>query len=186
MSPHIIVIGTSLGGVSALKELFSLLSPEFSIPIAVVIHRGEIEFDYLINTLQKSSTLAVHEAVDKLPIAASSITIAPANYHLLIDKSQFALSIDHCVSHARPSIDVLMESAADSFGRFAVGIILTGGTPDGINGLKYIKDHGGDVYVQSPETAYDPALPKALIDAKIVDNGYTIAEIVDALKAYNG
>ncbi|AOW75814.1 hypothetical protein A3Q34_02435 [Colwellia sp. PAMC 20917] len=177
MPIKMIFIGTSLGGLKALGQLFSQLPDNFSIPIAVVIHRSSIEFDYLVESLQKHTSLTVHEALDKQPIKHSTVTIAPADYHLLVEDAHFALSTDFAIEHARPSIDVLMESGADNYGEQALGIILTGGGHDGVQGLKAIKDRGGRVLVQSPSSCEDSTLPQAVIQAGIAIKGYSIKEL---------
>lgn len=174
MTTKLIVIGTSAGGVQALGELFSLLPSTFILPIAVVLHRATIEFDYLVAQLQRSSHLLVQEGGDKLPIRPATITIAPADYHLLIDDQCYALSTENAVEYARPSIDVLMESAADSYGENVLGILLTGGGKDGVQGLLSIKTKGGKVAAQRPDTAQNPTLPQAAIDFGAVTETYSI------------
>ncbi len=177
MGVKLIVIGTSLGGLNALTELFSCLPANFVTPIAVVIHRGVTEFDYLIDVLQKSTDIKIIEARDKLPVSPSEIVVAPADYHLLIDKNYYALSVDAPVQYARPSIDVLFESVADQYGAAAIGILLTGGGCDGVSGLGKIKDRNGAVFVQNPLTAEDPGLPQAALDAAIVTDTFLVDQI---------
>ncbi len=178
-----IAIGTSLGGIDTLTELFSYLPVGFPVPIAVVIHRGTTEFDYLIDVLQKSTRIAIVEAHDKLSISPDEIVIAPADYHLLVDKHHYAISIDAPVQFARPSIDVLFESVADQYGAGAVGVILTGGGCDGVYGAGKIKSRGGAVLVQHPSTAQDPGLPQAALDAGMVADNLSIAQIARRLIA---
>jgi two-component system chemotaxis response regulator CheB len=184
MAIKMIFVGTSLGGVSALGKLLSMLPNCFSIPVAVVIHRGSFEFDYLIDSIQKHTSLNVQEALDKQAIEPSFVTISPASYHLLVEENHFALSTDFAVNHARPSIDVLMESGADNFGSEALGIILTGGGNDGVRGLKAIKDNGGHVLVQNPDDCEDPTIAQAVIQAGIATKGYSIEELAIELSAY--
>ena len=181
MRVEIVAIGTSLGGVDALSRLFSGLPGDYSIPIVVVIHRGMVEFDYLIDVLQKSTALQVMEASDKLDLSPGHIVVAAADYHLLVDRGHCALSVDDPVEFARPSIDVLFESVADQFGATAVGILLTGGGVDGIHGLGQIKSKGGLVFAQSPATARDPVLPQAAIDRGIVTESHSIDELAKQL-----
>jgi len=182
MTTQLIAIGASAGGVQALNELFSLLPSKFTIPIVVVIHRSAIEFDYLVAQLQKSAGLQVQEAMDKLPILSNTITIAPAGYHLLVDSRHYALSTEDAIEYARPSIDVLMESAANSYAENVLGALLTGGGRDGVQGLASIKAKGGKVVVQRPDTAKDPTLPQAAIDSGVATQTYSIRELATLLK----
>ena len=84
---------------------------------------------------------------------AGHVYVAPPNYHLLIERGFFSLTTDAPVRYSRPSIDVTFVSAADEYGRRAVGVVLTGANEDGALGLKRIADRGGYAIVQDPETA---------------------------------
>ena len=121
--------------------------------------------------------MIVQEALDKHPIKPSTVTLDPADYHLLVEDEHFALSTDFAVEYARPSIDVLMESDADKYGNKALGVILTGGGHDGVQGLKAIKEKGGSVLVQSPSSCEDSTLPQAVLKAGIAVKGYSIKEL---------
>jgi len=160
-----IVIGTSLGGMRALQKIFSALPADFSQPIAVVIHRQKETDDFLTEYLQKACVLPISEVVDKEPIVGGRIYFAPADYHLLVEPDHFDLSIDEHVQFARPSIDVLFESAADVFGKKAIGVILTGANRDGARGVESIQDRGGIVVVENPQTATCATMPTAAIKA---------------------
>lgn len=165
MGVSFIGIGASLGGVAAISRLFSNLPDNFQIPVAAVIHRGANDFDYLLNTLSKSTSIKISEPFDKMAISPNSITLAPSGYHLLVDGNHFALSADAPVNYARPSIDVLFESIADRYGKTALGVLLTGGGIDGVSGLLKIKTNDGVTFVQDPDNALDPSLPNAALKA---------------------
>ena len=91
--------------------------------------------------------------------------VAPADYHLLVERDAFALSIDEPHSYSRPSIDVLFESVAEAFGTEAVGVLLTGASEDGAEGLKEIRKRGGIGIVLDPATAERSTMPMAGIAA---------------------
>jgi two-component system chemotaxis response regulator CheB len=109
------------------------------------------------------------DAEDKEDLLPGVAYIAPPGYHLLIEAGSVALSVDPPVSHARPSIDVLFESAADVYGPGAVGVVLTGTGQDGAAGLARIKQRGGRTVVQDPTTATRSAMPRAAMASTIVD-----------------
>jgi two-component system chemotaxis response regulator CheB len=113
--------------------------------------------------------MLVVEADDKQPIERGHVYVAPPDYHLLVEGRAFALSTDERVQYARPSIDVLFESAADSFGDSVIGIVLTGSNTDGARGLAAIKDAGGVAIVQRPEEAEKRQMPDAAIAATHAD-----------------
>ncbi len=178
---ELIVVGTSLGGLNALTHILSQLPATFSTPLAVVQHRHRDSEHLLVNLLQSSSRLPVFEIEDKLPIQPGAIYLAPADYHVLVERDHFALSVDAQVLHARPSIDVLFDSAADSYGPSLLGLILTGASHDGAHGLKSIKAAGGLALVQDPATAECAIMPAAAIAATRVDYVVQLTDIVPKL-----
>ncbi|MEG3848280.1 chemotaxis protein CheB [Microcoleus sp. herbarium19] len=93
----------------------------------------------------------------------------------------FALSTEAPVCYARPSIDVLFESAADAFGEKAIGIILTGASSDGSEGLAKIKAEGGLTFVQEPDSAQCRKMPAAAIANVEVDWILPLSEIAPCL-----
>jgi len=159
----IVVIGTSWGGLHALRELVGKLPATFGLPTVLVQHRHR-ESDHLLSTLlQERTGLRVAEVEDKAPIERGTLFVAPADYHLLIDRGFFSLSTDPPVRYSRPSIDVTFYSAADAYGPGTIGIVLTGANSDGSRGLRRIFDRGGVALVQDPTTAESPTMPSAAI-----------------------
>lgn len=163
MAYSIVLVGTSWGGLHALRELVGQLPASFSLPTVLVQHRHR-ESDHLLSTLlQERTGLHVAEVEDKTPIEPGTLFVAPADYHLLVDRGFFTLSTDPPVRYSRPSIDVTFYSAADTYGSAAIGIILTGANSDGSRGLRRIFDRGGQAFVQDPRTAESPTMPSAAI-----------------------
>ena len=179
----IVVVGTSWGGLSALRELITGLPKEFGLPLVVVQHRHKQSDHVLPALLQDQTSLCVAEVEDKAPITIGNVYVAPADYHLLIEDGHFSLSTDEPVRFSRPSIDVTFVSAADTYGERAVGVVLTGANADGSRGLKRIHDRGGLAFVQSPSTAESPTMPDAAIKCVPSARVLTIAEIATALSA---
>ena len=173
-----VAIGTSAGGMQALRTLLSAIPATFPMPIAIVQHIEPRSDAYLAEYLNQQSALTVKEAGDKEKLEPGTVYLAPADYHLLIepDKS-FSLSIDEKVNYCRPAIDPLFESAADAYGPTLIGIVLTGANADGAKGLKAIKDRGGRTIVQNPKTAESPSMPQAAIQAAAVDHVFDLEGI---------
>jgi len=166
MSHEAVVIGTSAGGMEALKVVLPALPASLLLRIAIVQHRDERSDSYFTDCLNRICEIPVTEAEDKEPFSPGHIFMAPAGYHLLIEPDcSFSLSIDPRVNHARPSIDVLFESAAEVFGAALIGIVLTGANADGAMGLKTITERGGLAIVQNPENAVAGAMPRAALAA---------------------
>src|ERR1035437_378967 len=164
MSYEAIVIGVSSGGMNAMQIMFSLLPKDFNTPIIIVQHVSPHSDNQWIKLLNEKSNLHIKEADEKEKIEKGNVYIAPPNYHLLIEKNKtFSLTIDERVNFARPSIDVLFESAAEAYKNKLIGIVLTGSNNDGTNGIKRIKECGGLTIIQDPETAESSSMPASAI-----------------------
>lgn len=182
MERPLVVIGTSLGGLTALEALLSGLSKTFPWAVAIVQHRGtEAVGDAFVEALQRRCPLPVAEVEDKDLITPGRVYLGPADYHLLVEADSFALSTEAKVHYARPSIDVLFDSAAAACGAALVGVILTGASADGALGAARVKAVGGVLLVQDPDTAECPVMPRAAIAAATPDRVLTLGEVAGAL-----
>ncbi len=162
-APGLVVVGASWGGVLTLERLLGALPPGFPVPVAVVQHRAEGQPDHLPCVLQRVTRLHVKDASDKEAPRAGTVYLAPAGYHLLVEREGFVLSVDPRVSHARPSIDVLFESAAEAWQEQLIAVLLTGSGRDGAAGLATVQRLGGITIVEDPETAIRPEMPRAAL-----------------------
>lgn len=156
-------IGTSWGGLDALTLLLSRLPASLRYPMLVVQHRGIEARDNMVSHLQRVTGLKLCEADDKMPLLPGHVYFGPANYHLAVAKGRVSLSVDGPVNHARPAIDVLFESVAFAHGPGAVGVVLTGASADGAQGLRTIRQRGGLAVVQDPATAAMQVMPAAAV-----------------------
>jgi two-component system chemotaxis response regulator CheB len=181
MNYDLIVMGASLGGFDALAVLLSGLPENFPWPLAVVQHRSVDSDELLPILLGRTCRLPITEVEDKQPILPGTVYIAPANYHLLVEKDHFALSVDERVQFARPSIDVLFESAADAYRDKVVAILLSGSNEDGAHGIARVNARGGLTLVQDPASAESARMPAAAIAASEVDYVLSLAEIAQFL-----
>jgi two-component system chemotaxis response regulator CheB len=157
----LVVVGTSWGGLAALRTLVGALPASFRMAVTLVQHRHKDSDHVLRALLQERSPLTVCEVEDKMPLEEGHIYVAPPDYHTLIEPGHFALSTEAPVRFSRPSIDVTFNSAADAYGHRVVGIILTGANADGANGLSRISELGGLAIIQDPKTAESPTMPAA-------------------------
>src|SRR6202165_2092098 len=165
MSYSVVAIGTSWGGLAALTKLLGDLPADFSIPVVVVQHRSPESERLLQQLLQDATDLTVCEIEDKDELTAATVHLAPANYHTLIEDGYVSLTIDEPVRFSRPSIDVMLTSAADTYGSAAIGVVLTGANEDGARGLAHLVKRGGRAFVQDPKTAGIPIMPQAALRA---------------------
>lgn len=162
MGAEIVMVGVSAGGLEAVCTILRGIPENFGMAIIVVQHRSK-HSEALCEVLQDCSVLEVHEVMDKASIHRGHVYLAPPDYHLLVEEGYFALSVDAPEMFSRPSIDIAFESAANSYGARAVGVVLTGANHDGSRGLRHVVDRGGLALVQDPETAEVAVMPKAAI-----------------------
>ena len=161
----LVVVGTSWGGLAALRLLVGGVPDTFQMAMVLVQHRHK-DSDHLLRTLlQERSTLQVCEVEDKMPLEHGRIYVAPPDYHTLVEPGHFSLSTEAPVRYSRPSIDVTFSSAADSYAHRTVGIVLTGANADGAEGLRRISDRGGMALVQDPDSAESRSMPAAAVKA---------------------
>jgi two-component system chemotaxis response regulator CheB len=164
MSYELIVIGASWGGLAAVGDVLSALPEDSDAAVVVAQHRRDLGFG-LASLLATRTRLAVDDVEDKQPIEPGRVYLAPPDYHLLIQPGWFSLSVDERVNYARPSIDVLFESAAQAYGERVIGVILTGANEDGAAGLARIKELGGVAVIQDPASAERHEMPGAALAA---------------------
>lgn len=183
-SGRLVVIGGSWGGMRAAATILAGLTKDFRLPIAIAQHRGaDSDGHSMTDYLALRSPLPVREAEDKDVIESGYVYLAPADYHLLVEKETFALSTDERIQFSRPSIDVLFESTASSYGPRAVGVLLTGANEDGARGLLVMKKAGALTLVQDPVTADKPEMPLAAIRLKAGSIVLPLEDIAPRLRA---
>lgn len=166
MGGELVAIGGSWGALTALETVLGALPADFGAAIAIALHRApDVDEEMLPALLDRAGPLPVREAVDKAPLVAGEALVAPPDYHLLVEPGSVALSVDEPVRFSRPSIDVLLESAAESYGPRAIGVVLSGANEDGAAGLAAMRSRGALTAVQDPDEAERPEMPRAALAA---------------------
>ena len=179
---ELVVIGASAGGVEALGFLLQALPAQFDLPMVIVIHLPPDRSTSLPQLFDKKCARPVKEADDKETLINGTVYFAPADYHLLVEPDRsLSLSRDEPLHFSRPSIDLLFESAALSYRGNLLGIILTGASKDGAQGLKQIRECGGAAWIQEPDEATSRIMPEAAISIAGFDRISTLKEISKGL-----
>jgi two-component system chemotaxis response regulator CheB len=182
-----VVIGVSTGGVSALKFLLGALPKNFPAPILIVTHITPDSDDGLAVLLDTLCAIRVKEADEQETIVPGTVYLAPANYHLLVERGgTITFSIDPPVNFARPSVDVLFETAADAFGPELIGVVLTGAGSDGSRGLVKIQHSGGVTVVQEPADAELSSMPESALQLVKADHVACLSDIPALLMKLSG
>jgi two-component system chemotaxis response regulator CheB len=165
MAVELVAIGASWGGLQAVECVLATLPRDFGAAVVIAQHRqaGADQEERLSHLLDAHCALDVSEAEDKQALTPGTVLVAPADYHLLVEGESVALSVDPPLNHSRPSIDILLASAADAYGERAAGVVLTGANADGALGLAQIAGRGGTTIVQDPDTAERREMPEAAL-----------------------
>ncbi len=173
-----IVIGASAGGIRALMKILGTLPAHCQVPIIIVVHMPDSRESRLVEVFQHHFAMAVTMADDKRSIAPGHIYFAGSSYHLSIERNRsFSLSCEEPIHYSRPSIDILMSSAADAYGTSLAGILLTGANQDGAEGMACINKAGGLTIIQDPREAEMAIMPQAALDLFIPDFILPLEEI---------
>ncbi len=177
-----IVIGSSTGGFYALKRIITSLPEGFALPILIVQHISSNSDNFMAKYLDNLSHVTVKEADEKEKILPSTVYIAPPNYHMLMEEDfTISLSTEQKRNYARPSVDVLFETAALAFGDQVIGVVLTGANNDGAKGLLAIKDAGGLTMVQNPDESEAYLMPRSAIEVAAPHFVLSLDEITNKL-----
>jgi two-component system chemotaxis response regulator CheB len=164
MSHDLVAIGASWGGLDAVRTVLGGLPAELDAAVVIAQHRAPESHPTAFRDLLGAVTrLKVREAVDKDELRPGAAYVAAPDYHLLVERHALALTTDEPVQYARPSIDVLLQTAAEAYRERCVGVVLTGANADGAGGLARIAELGGAAIVQDPETAERDEMPRAAL-----------------------
>jgi two-component system, chemotaxis family, protein-glutamate methylesterase/glutaminase len=160
-----IAIGCSAGGLAALQRVLPALDRRLAVPVVVCAHTGSADVSLLVELLARVSALPVVEAAEREPADPGVVHVAPSGYHLLVEpNAHFSLNVDARVTYARPSIDVLFETAAGAWKDGLVAVLMTGANSDGAQGLRAVRQAGGYALVQDPASAESDVMPRAGLD----------------------
>lgn len=159
----LVVVGSSAGGVTALSTLVATLHKSFPAPIVLAQHLDPRRPSQLGSILERRSKLPIVIVSEHspTPLERGKIYVVPANRHVKILDGHVHLEADHA-DRPKPSVDLLLSSAAESYGEHLIAVILTGSGSDGAAGAVEVKSAGGVVIIQNPQTAAYPSMPLSL------------------------
>ena len=182
-SEKIIIIGGSAGSFEIVHYLLSQLPGNLPVALVLCLHRLKYYRKGFAEALSSTSKIMVTEPDDKEPIEPGRAYVAPSNYHLLIDKKgYFSLSIDEEVNFSRPSIDLILESAALVYKNNLTGIILSGANSDGAYGMSVCQQMGGHTIVQDTHEAQFSIMPESVLQKIRPDKICSTEKILEYLR----
>jgi two-component system chemotaxis response regulator CheB len=180
-TPPLVVIGTSSGGIEALRELTAALPADFPASIAIVMHTSPQSPGVVHEILSRSGPLPAVSPRTRERLKPGTIYVAPPDHHLVVEPGHLRLTKGPKENRFRPAIDPLFRSAAQVYGPLAIGVILTGNLDDGTAGLWTLKQLGGTAIVQDPEGAMFPSMPQSAIAFVKVDHIVPLEDIAPLL-----
>ena len=179
---RLIAIGASAGGVEALGIVLRALPATCRASVVVVLHLAPGRSSQLPQLYAERCQLPLREAQDKEPLQGGTVYFAPPDYHLQVEPDGcFSLSQEAPVYFSRPSIDVLLETAASTYRREMLAIILTGASADGAEGLAKVRQLGGGAWVQDPATASSATMPAAALRRAGADRVLDVRQLAASL-----
>lgn len=158
----IVVVGASAGGIDALERLVASLPGDFPAPIVIAQHLDPSHESRLDSILRGRTQMRVLSVTGPVALAVATLYVVPAGEDVEISGANVSISHRSKRRSPVPSIDTLFKSAAQEFGDRAIAVVLTGTGSDGPEGVLAIKEAGGTVVVQDPNTAAYPALPASI------------------------
>jgi two-component system chemotaxis response regulator CheB len=185
-APTVVALGTSTGGPKALQEILPLLPADLPAGIVIVQHMPEGFTGPFAQRLDARSQLQVREAVDGDPVAPGVALIAPATWHLTFVRasaSQFNVHLAKEPANTlhRPSVDVMMLSAAEVCGSHVMGVIMTGMGADGALGMKAIHERGGFTLGQDESTCAVYGMPRACAETGVLDRVVPLLQLPEEI-----
>ncbi|MCC5814998.1 MAG: hypothetical protein JJT78_09595, partial [Leptospira sp.] len=166
---HIIAIGASAGGLEALQEFLAHLPDLDDSCILIAQHLSPTHKSMLVQLLSRQTTLRVSEAIHGHNLSAKTVYITPPDKEIYVQGDQIFLRKPSQSVGPKPSVDVLFNSLAHQENRLVLGIILSGTGSDGAAGVMSLKNSGGVILVQDPNTAKYDGMPQSAIQTGMVD-----------------
>lgn len=177
----VIVLGASAGGVHALSEVVGALPSDLPAVVFVVLHVAPHGRSAMPAILTRAGCLPAIHPQDGEKIETGRVYVAPPDHHIILQNDVIRLSRAPTENGQRPAVDVLFRSAAQTYGRRVVGVVLTGNLDDGTVGLAVIKRYGGVAVAQNPEEADYPSMPLSAIQHVAVDHVLPLSGIAPLL-----
>lgn len=177
----VVAIGASAGGLHALASVLGPIPASFPSSIVVVQHLDPHHKSMMGDLLGRQTKLHVKQAEHGEVILPGFVYIAPPDEHLLVGPGKVQLAHSQLVHYSRPSIDLLFESVAGTYGSRSIGVVLSGSNRDGAAGIRTIREAGGVTMVQQPEHAEFKTMPQAAIATGCADMIVELADMASVL-----
>ena len=177
----VVVIGISTGGPQGLKSLVPRLPADLPVPVAIVMHMPPGYMELYAAKLNDISALEVKQAEEGDELRPGCVLLAPSGYHLLFKRAAGRVTAHLDLRPAdtphRPSVDVLFQSAAETYCERVLALVMTGMGADGRDGAAWVKAKGGRVFTESEESCVIFGMPRAVVEAGLSDRSAPLEEM---------
>jgi two-component system chemotaxis response regulator CheB len=177
----VVAIGTSTGGPNALAEVIPFLPADFPVPVLIVQHMPPLFTRLLAERLDSRSYLSVREGEAGQVLAPEQVWIARGDYHMTVERkgTEIVLALDQRQpeNSCRPAVDVLFSSVANTYGSYALGLVMTGMGSDGARGASHMRQAGSGILVQDEATSVVWGMPGAVVGAGAADKICPLSEL---------
>lgn len=185
-SVDVVVLGISTGGPQALKRLIPQLPQDFPVPMVMVMHMPIGYTEMYAAKLNDLSRLEVREAAAEDELKAGLVFLAPAGRHLSLKRNTAGKVVVHLDARPfetlhRPSVDVLFQSAAETYRNRVLGVVMTGMGSDGKQGSAWIKSQGGLVFTEAESSCVVYGMPCVVVEAGLSDRSITLEDMARAI-----
>jgi two-component system chemotaxis response regulator CheB len=185
----IVVIGISTGGPQALRYLLPQFAADFPVPVVIVLHMPVGYTAAFAEKLAELSQLTVREASDGCALRAGEALLAPAGRHLTFKRNAdgdvaVRLSIQPMNKPHRPSVDILFQSAAETYQERVLGVVMTGMGDDGKEGAAWIKAKGGTILTQNEASCVIYGMPRSVVEAGLSDGAVPLVSMVEEISKH--
>jgi two-component system, chemotaxis family, protein-glutamate methylesterase/glutaminase len=181
-----IALGISTGGPFTLQKILPALSAKLNVPMFIVQHMPPKFTKSLADRLNGLSSLEVKEAEDGEEVKQNVVYLAPGGFHMKLkanSSNNFTINITREPNDSlhRPSVDVMMNSVIDAYGKYTLGVIMTGMGKDGFEAVKKLKALGGHAIAQDEESCVVYGMPKAIVDGGLADAVLSVEKIPEVI-----
>ena len=166
---YVVSLGASAGGLNALEQFFAAMPADSGMAFVVIQHLSPDFKSLMDDLLARHTKMTIRHATDGVRLEPNTIYLAPPRLKMGLVSGRITLQEKPPGAQLELAIDTFFRSIADDIGSHAVGIVLSGTGSDGSRGIRAIKEAGGLVIVQSPETAQFDGMPRNAIASKCHD-----------------
>lgn len=181
-----VALGISTGGPLSLQKVLPMLSDKIKVPIFIVQHMPPKFTKSLADRLNSMCGLSVKEAENGEPVQDGFIYIAPGGFHMKLKKLNLANTVIEISAEPnntlhRPSVDVMINSVVEYYGKSTLGVIMTGMGKDGLEAIKHLKSLGGHCIAQDEQTCVVYGMPKAIVEGGLADSVLPLEKIPEMI-----